>query len=45
MSSSGNGKNWTDSRVDQVELRRTGDLQSVGQVDKGNLKTCWGTIH
>lgn len=39
MSSSGNGKKRTDSRADQVELRRTGDLQGVGQVDKRNLKT------
>lgn len=43
MSSSGNGKKWTDSRADQVELR-TGDLQGVGQVDKRNLKTYVGVL-
>lgn len=44
MSSSGNGKKRTDSRADQVELRRTGDLQGVGQVDKRNLKTYVGVL-
>lgn len=46
MSGSGNRKKWTDSRADQVELRRTGDLLGVGEVNNGSGKAyIWVLSH